>query len=169
MAQDVDLAESAVSAAVHRPTLLGELELLVRQESVVGGQATWAQHLYDVARLRRLGGWRGRVGGRRHRTFDDPARSAELNYETRLLSQTSPAVLQIDSGPHRRTRTYGGSTANLAVDLPVQTGAKTQVVDNRWERLAEREGFDPDSDTLSDQQVTDSENNSVPRSPQKAP
>jgi integrase len=33
--------------------------------------------------------------------------------------------------------------ANLAVDLPVQAGAKTQVLDNRWERMAEREGFEP--------------------------
>jgi hypothetical protein len=47
---------------------------------------------------------------------------------------------------------------HLAVDLPVQTGAKTQVLDNRWERLAEREGFE-----------TDSENDSLPGDPQKTP
>jgi hypothetical protein len=35
--------------------------------------------------------------------------------------------------------------------------------------LAEREGFEPDSDSLSDQQVTYSENNSVPGDPQKTP
>jgi hypothetical protein len=33
--------------------------------------------------------------------------------------------------------------ANLAVDLPVQTGAKTQVPDNWWKLVAEREGFEP--------------------------
>jgi hypothetical protein len=35
------------------------------------------------------------------------------------------------------------ANANLAVDRPVQTGAKTQVLDNWWERMAEREGFEP--------------------------
>ncbi len=32
---------------------------------------------------------------------------------------------------------------NLAVDLPVETGSKTQVPDNWWKILAEREGFEP--------------------------
>ena len=41
---------------------------------------------------------------------------------------------------------------------------RAQVID-----LAEREGFEPDSDPLSDQEVTDSENNSVPGDPQKTP
>jgi hypothetical protein len=35
--------------------------------------------------------------------------------------------------------------------------------------LAEREGFEPDSDPSSDQQVTDSENNAVPDDPLKSP
>jgi integrase len=35
------------------------------------------------------------------------------------------------------------ANTNLAVDLALQAGAKTQVLDNRWERLAEREGFEP--------------------------
>jgi integrase len=35
------------------------------------------------------------------------------------------------------------ANANLAVDLPVQTGGKTQVLDNSWKRMAEREGFEP--------------------------
>jgi len=35
--------------------------------------------------------------------------------------------------------------------------------------MAEREGFEPDSDPKSDQQVTDSENDSVPDDPQKTP
>jgi hypothetical protein len=40
-----------------------------------------------------------------------------------------------------------------------------------WKRkvLAEREGFEPDSDPQFDQQVTDSENNSVPSDPQETP
>jgi hypothetical protein len=37
------------------------------------------------------------------------------------------------------------------------------------ERLAEREGFEPDSNTLSDQQVTDSEENPVPVDPPESP
>jgi hypothetical protein len=37
------------------------------------------------------------------------------------------------------------------------------------EELAEREGFEPDSDPLSNQQVTDSEDNSVPSNPHKSP
>jgi hypothetical protein len=32
---------------------------------------------------------------------------------------------------------------NLAVDLPVETGSKTQVPDNWWKLPAEREGFEP--------------------------
>jgi hypothetical protein len=36
-------------------------------------------------------------------------------------------------------------------------------------KLAEREGFEPDSDPQSDQEVTESENNSVPGDPQKTP
>jgi hypothetical protein len=56
MAQDVDLAEVEISPAVYRPPLLSELEPHGRQESSVGGQATWTQHLHDVARLRGLGG-----------------------------------------------------------------------------------------------------------------
>ena len=35
--------------------------------------------------------------------------------------------------------------------------------------MAEREGFEPDSDPLSDQQVVDSENNLVPGDPPKTP
>jgi hypothetical protein len=35
--------------------------------------------------------------------------------------------------------------------------------------LAEREGFEPDSDSKSDQQVTDSQNNLVPSDPPKPP
>jgi hypothetical protein len=30
------------------------------------------------------------------------------------------------------------ANANLVVDLPLQTGAKTQLLDKRWERMAER-------------------------------
>ncbi len=57
----------------------------------------------------------------------------------------------------------------LAVDLPLQTGAKTQVLDNSWERLAEREGFEPDSEHLSNQELTDSESTASPTDPPKAP
>ncbi len=35
--------------------------------------------------------------------------------------------------------------------------------------LAEREGFEPDSDPKSDQQVTDSEIDLIPRDPQETP
>jgi integrase len=35
------------------------------------------------------------------------------------------------------------ATGSLAVDLPLQTRAKTQVPDNWWKILAEREGFEP--------------------------
>jgi hypothetical protein len=37
-----------------------------------------------------------------------------------------------------------------------------QLSENFNELMAEREGFEPDSGTLSDQQFTDSENNLVP-------
>jgi hypothetical protein len=37
------------------------------------------------------------------------------------------------------------------------------------EILAEREGFEPDSDPQSDQQVTDPENDLVPADPPKTP
>jgi hypothetical protein len=39
----------------------------------------------------------------------------------------------------------------------------------RGKIMAEREGFEPDSDPLSDQQVVDSENNLVPGDPPKTP
>ena len=74
--------------------------------------------------------------------------------------------------PRPRPTTLIGKSpgfGDLAVDLPVETGSKTQVPDNWWEILAEREGFEPDSDPQSDQQVTDSENNLIPRDPQETP
>jgi hypothetical protein len=49
MAQHVDLADAEISAAVHRPPLVSELEPLGRQESAVGRQAAWTRHLHDVA------------------------------------------------------------------------------------------------------------------------
>jgi hypothetical protein len=48
--------------------------------------------------------------------------------------------------PQPRPTTLIGNSpgiGNLAVDLPVQPWAKTQVPDNWWEILAEREGFEP--------------------------
>ena len=44
-----------------------------------------------------------------------------------------------------------------------------QLPDNWYKIVAEREGFEPDSDPKSDQQVTDSENNSVPEDPPNTP
>jgi hypothetical protein len=37
------------------------------------------------------------------------------------------------------------------------------------DRMAEREGFEPDSGPESDQQPTDSESNSIPTDPRKSP
>jgi hypothetical protein len=55
--------------------------------------------------------------------------------------------------------------------LPCPCGFRTAGLAGFWHRLrggliCRREGFEPDSNTFSDRQVTDSENNSVPGDPQ---
>ncbi len=44
-----------------------------------------------------------------------------------------------------------------------------QVIQRTGNRLAEREGFEPDSGVQSDQQATESESNSIPTDPRKSP
>jgi hypothetical protein len=65
------------------------------------------------------------------------------------------------SRPHEYPKT--GTRSVLEED------EKTQVPDNFWKMMAEREGFEPDSDPLSNQQLTDPEDNSVPSNPHKSP
>jgi hypothetical protein len=89
----------------------------------------------------------------------------------RLSAGVKPRAPRATHPRPKRTTLIGNlpGFGNLAVDLPVETGSKAQVPDNWRKLMAEREGFEPDSDPLSDQQVTDSENNPVPTDPQKAP
>jgi hypothetical protein len=56
-----------------------------------------------------------------------------------------------------------------ALDWSMGDPAKAASVGALRRYLAEREGFEPDSATSANQQVTDSENNSVPIDPQKSP
>jgi hypothetical protein len=63
----------------------------------------------------------------------------------RLSAGAKPRAPQATHPRSKRTTLVGMSPGfgNLAVDLPVPARAKTQLPDNWWEILAEREGFEP--------------------------
>jgi len=53
--------------------------------------------------------------------------------------------------------------------LSLEPDIEIHAPDNWWEMVAEREGFEPDADPVSNQQLTESEDNSVPSNPRKPP
>ena len=91
--------------------------------------------------------------------MEGPAKSAPTprpSFATERVSFRLPPT-----SPLRSQKTVTG--------LSLERLSDTQVPDNYWKILAEREGFELDSDPLSDQQVTDLENNPVPDDPQETP
>jgi integrase len=62
----------------------------------------------------------------------------------RFTAGAKPRAPRATHSRPKRTTLIGKSPGfgNLAVDLPVETGAKTQVPDNWWKLMAEREGFE---------------------------
>jgi hypothetical protein len=96
-------------------------------------------------------------------------RHGRLRPTTRCHASVTPAARREGNSPTSGTHNQiekSLAVGNLAVDLPVEMAAKTQVPDNQWKFLAEREGFE---ERLLNQELTDSENDSVPSDPQKPP
>ncbi len=145
LAHNIGLAETSVSQAIHRPTFIGELEPYGRQNPL------WVakQHGHSISTMLRVyAAWaEGAVESDIEAIKRSMIRHARLKPTASCLSSAGsrPRGPRPTHPRPKRATLIGKSPefGNLAVDLPVETGSKTQVPDNWWKFLAEREGFEP--------------------------
>lgn len=124
---------------------------------MVGRSALWVarQHGHSIATMLRV-----------YAAWTEGAEEGDLEAIKGAMAARPSNLSRSVPAPRERDRFLD---RDWALDLSLARMARQLSSGNQTRLMAEREGFEPDSDHLSDQQLTDSENNSVPTDPPKSP